>query len=98
VARRAVAEATQQIAPQPARFTFGDLLRGARQAHPEFRHQDRLEQRLRWPHRKVLWLERNRIRPSKAELAQLTEVLPILRILLDRVQPSRREIETAGHV
>jgi hypothetical protein len=92
--------AAQQASPPsaPPRFTFGDLLRAARQAHREFRHQDRLEQHLGWPHRKVLWLEHNRVRPTADDLTQLTAVLPILRLLLDRAQPAQRAIETAGQV
>ena len=86
MARRAGFEAPQQ-------FTFGDLLRSARHAHPEFRHQGRLEQQLGWPHRKVLWLEHNRISPTADDLAQLTAVLPILRVLLKGVRPVERASE-----
>jgi hypothetical protein len=90
---RQLAAATPQ-APSSPRFSFGALLAAARHAHPEFRRQARLEQRLGWPNRKLVWLEHDRIKPTAEDLEQLTAVLPILRLLLERARPAERAVET----
>jgi hypothetical protein len=99
-ALRRAARIAQQQPPQPtpSEFRLPDLIRAARHGHSQFRNRDRFEDYLGWPHRKLLWLENNRIRPSREDLAQLVAALPLLRILLERVQPPERVVETAGRL
>jgi len=84
--------------PQSARvrFTFGQLLAAARHGHREFRSIERLQRHLGWKNRKVLALEKGRLRPTATDIAELTSALPLLRVLLDRARPQSAGIRDTG--